>query len=344
MKNSRSIIVGISGLTLKKNEISILKYYLPLGIILFRRNIKDKYQLSKLVNQIRGLVGTNCLILIDQEGGRVQRLNHPNCPNYPAADIFGKLAVKSIKIAKRAVYLNYYLLGSDLKNIGINVNCAPCLDVISRKTHSIIGNRSFSKDPNIVSLLGKMACKGLMDSGVLPIIKHIPGHGRASSDSHISLPIVKEKINFLEKNDFIPFRDLSKMPIAMTAHILYEDLDSRWPISQSKIANNYIKKKLNYRGILISDDIEMSALSGDTKSKIESIYNAGYDIILHCSGIAKDTEVALKYGKIIDNNVLKKLELSCDKIQKINNLSYLPSFKIELSDILKKYLDYNLSL
>ena len=344
MKNSRSIIVGISGLILNKNEISILKRYLPLGIILFSRNIKDKFQLVQLVNQIKGLLGNNCLILIDQEGGRVQRLKQPNCPNYPALEIYGKLAIKSIKIAKRAVYLNYYLLGSDLIDIGINVNCAPCLDVISEYTHSVIGNRSFSKDPNIVSLLGKMACNGLMDSGVLPIIKHIPGHGRASSDSHLSLPVVKEKIEFLENSDFIPFRVLSKMPIAMTAHILYKDIDAKWPITQSKIANNYIKKKLNYRGILISDDIEMSALSGDIKSRIESIYEAGYDIILHCSGKNKDTEVALKNGKIIDNNTLKKLQLSLDKIQKVNKLSCLSSYKIELYDILKNYMNYNISL
>jgi beta-N-acetylhexosaminidase len=342
MKNARSIIVGISGLTLNKNEISHLKYYLPLGVILFSRNIKNNYQLSKLVNQIRDVVGFNCLILIDQEGGRVQRLKEPDYPNYPASDNFGKLAIKSLEEAVRAVYLNYYLIGSDLINLGINVNCAPCLDVKSDKTHSIIGNRSFSSDPYIVSLLGEAACIGLMDSGVLPIIKHIPGHGRANSDSHLSLPIINDTLKTLEKSDFIPFKALSKMPIAMTAHILYKGLDSKWPITQSIVANKYIKEELNYKGILISDDIEMSALSGDTKSIIESVYNAGYDIILHCSGKTEDTEIALKNGKILTNDIIKKLQFSLDKINKVNNFGDLASYQSELSVILKKHINYNL--
>ena len=188
MRNAKSIIIGISGLSLTKEEISLLKYYLPLGIILFSRNIKNNSQLKKLIVHIREILGFHCFIFIDQEGGRVQRLKQPNCPNYPAADIFGYLAEKSINDALRAVYLNYYLLGSDLNNIGINVNCAPCLDVKSLKTHSVIGDRSFSSDPYIVSLLGEAACNALIDSGVLPVIKHIPGHGLAKVDSHYFTP------------------------------------------------------------------------------------------------------------------------------------------------------------
>lgn len=343
MKNAKSVIIGISGYVLSKDEIALLKFHLPLGVILFSRNINNLIQLTKLVNNIREVIGFNCLILIDQEGGRVQRLKKPNCPNYPAANIFGKLALKSLKESERATYLNYFLLGNDLSNIGINVNCAPCLDVLSSKTHKVIGDRAFSSDPDIVTLLGKAACKGLINSGILPIIKHIPGHGRASIDSHLSLPIIKEKITFLEKNDFIPFKNLSEMPIAMTAHILYDDLDNKYPISQSKIANSYIKNTLNYKGILISDDIEMSALTGSIRSKIKLIYNAGFDIILHCSGKIKDSESALKYGQLIDNNLFKKLKLSLDIIKKKNSAN-LDIYKMELRDILKNNLNYNINL
>ena len=344
MRNAKSIIIGIAGLSLTKEEISLLKYYLPLGIILFSRNIKNNNQLKKLIVHIREILGFHCFIFIDQEGGRVQRLKQPNCPNYPAADIFGYLAEKSINDALRAVYLNYYLLGSDLNNIGINVNCAPCLDVKSLKTHSVIGDRSFSSDPYIVSLLGEAACNALIDSGVLPVIKHIPGHGKASSDSHLTLPIINDELSTLQKSDFLPFKALYKMPMAMTAHILYKNIDNKWPITQSKLANLFIKKDLNYKGILISDDIEMLALSGSIKSKIKSIYSAGYDIILHCSGKLKSTELALENGNILEDTLFKKIQSSLDRINKINMAVDLSSYKDELSNILENKLNYSISL
>ena len=344
MRNAKSIIIGISGLSLTKEEISLLKNHLPLGIILFSRNIKNNNQLKKLITHIRSILGSHCLIFIDQEGGRVQRLKQPNCPNYPAPEIFGFLAEKSKKHALRAVYLNYYLLGSNLNNVGINVNCAPCLDVKSFKTHSIIGDRSFSSNPHIVSLLGETASIALIDSGVLPVIKHIPGHGRASSDSHLSLPIINDKLSTLEKSDFVPFKALYNMPMAMTAHILYKNIDNKCPITQSKLANIFIKKDLNYKGILISDDIEMLALSGSIKSKIKSIYSAGYDIILHCSGKLKSTKLALENGNVIDDRLYKKIQSSLDRINRVNISVDLSSYRNELSNILKNKLNYIISL
>ena len=344
MINTKSIIIGISGLSLSSKEISLLKNYLPLGVILFSRNIKNNKQLKKLTSHIRDILGVKCLIFIDQEGGKVQRLKQPNCPNYPAADIFGELAEKSTTDAVRAVYLNYYLLGNNLINVGINVNCAPCLDVKSLKTHSVIGNRSFSSNPHVVSLLGEAASNGLIDSGVIPVIKHIPGHGKAISDSHLSLPIINDKISSLEKSDFVPFKALSNMPMAMTAHILYKNIDNKWPITQSKLANLFIRKDLNYKGILISDDIEMLALSGPIKSKIKLIYSAGYDIILHCSGKLKSTELALENGNILEDRLYKKIQSSLDRINKINMSVDLSSYKNELSSILENKLNYSISL
>ena len=342
MINTKSIIIGISGLSLSSKEISLLKNYLPLGVILFSRNIKNNNQLKKLTSHIRDILGVKCLIFIDQEGGKVQRLKQPNCPNYPAADIFGELAEKSITNAVRAVYLNYYLLGKNLFNVGINVNCAPCLDVKSLKTHSVIGNRSFSSNPHVVSLLGEAASNGLIDSGVIPVIKHIPGHGKALSDSHLSLPIINDEISSLEKSDFVPFKALSNMPMAMTAHILYKNIDNKWPITQSKKANQFIRNDLNYKGILISDDIEMLALSGSIKSKIKSIYLSGYDIILHCSGKFKDTEIVLKNGNVLDNELYKKIQASLDRTNNTNNSVDLSSYKNELSNILQKNLNYSI--
>ncbi|MBH87602.1 MAG: beta-N-acetylhexosaminidase [Pelagibacterales bacterium] len=338
MINIKSVIIGISGLILTKDEKNLLKTYLPIGIILFSRNIKNNNQVLRLTNEIREVLGFDCLILIDQEGGRVQRLKEPNCPNYPAANFFGELAKKSVKDAVRATYLNYYLLGKDLINIGINVNCAPCLDVKNLNTHEVIGDRAFSSDPKIVSLLGEAACNGLIKSGVLPIIKHIPGHGKAVSDSHLSLPIINDKVKSLEKSDFLPFKNLSDMPMAMTAHILYEDIDNRLPVTQSRLANTFIRKNIKYKGILISDDIEMLALSGSLQDKIKSIYKANYDLILHCSGDLNNTEIVLKNGNFMEKDLFIKIKSSMESLNKIDNTNTFTSNKIELSNILKKLM------
>lgn len=336
MTNKKSVIVGVSGLSLTNDEKDLLKKYLPLGVILFSRNIKNNRQLYDLTCEIKDILDNCSLILIDQEGGRVQRLRKPNCTNYPAANIFGKLAKISIKDAVRATYLNYLLLGSDLTKVGINVNCAPCLDVKSSNTHEVIGDRAFSSNPKIVALLGEAACKGLIKSGVLPVIKHIPGHGRAESDSHLSLPIIKDKVISLDKSDFLPFKQLSNMPMAMTAHILYKDIDNKLPITQSKIANKFIRQNIKYKGILLSDDIDMLALSGSIQDKMKSIYEADYDIILHCSGDINTTELVLRNGNTVSNDLLNKIKANTDRLIKNNNAINLSLCKTELQNFLKR--------
>ena len=318
MEISKKAIIGLEGLELKNDEINILKKYSPLGYILFSRNIHDKDQVKNLIGNIRNIIGWNCLILIDQEGGSVQRLANPGWPKYPPSNIFGKLAKNSLNIARRATYLNYILLGMDLKELGINVNCAPCLDVKSKQMHSVIGDRSFSSDPLIVSSLGKSACSGLIDSGVLPIIKHIPGHGKSMADSHKELPIISDKIDTLEMCDFIPFKVLSNMPIAMTAHILYTEIDNKLPITQSKKAYEYIRNIMRYDGILMSDDIEMSALKGTIEDKVLSIIKAGFDIILHCSGNINTAEKVLLNAPLLGSALSDKLKLSLDMIKNVD--------------------------
>ena len=318
MEASKKAIIGLQGLELKNDEIDILKKYSPLGYILFSRNIHDKDQVKNLIGNIRNIIGWNCLILIDQEGGRVQRLTNPDWPKYPPSNLFGKLAINSLNIARRATYLNYILLGTDLNELGININCAPCLDVKSKQMHSVIGDRSFSSDPLIVSSLGKSACSGLIDSGVLPIIKHIPGHGKSMADSHKELPIISDKIDTLEMCDFIPFKVLSNMPIAMTAHILYTEIDNKLPITQSKKAYEYIRNIMRYDGILMSDDIEMSALKGTIEDKVLSIIKAGFDIILHCSGNINTAEKVLLNAPLLGSALSDKLKLSLDTIKNVD--------------------------
>jgi beta-N-acetylhexosaminidase len=344
MEKSKRAIIGIQGLELNDKEIFILKTYSPLGIILFSRNINNKEQVKKLISNIRNALGWKCPILIDQEGGRVQRLTRPVWAKYPPASIFGDIADISLSKAKRAVYLNYILLGSDLQELGININCAPCLDVKSKNMHSIIGDRAFSDKYNVVSSLGEAACNGLIDSGVLPIIKHIPGHGKSIVDSHKELPKITESIEVLEKSDFLPFKALSKMPIAMTAHILYTNIDDNFPITQSKKAYDYIRSVIKYEGILLSDDIDMLALSGSTKNKVTSIIKAGFDIILHCSGNVHDVKQVLVNTPSLGGILFSKLKLSLDKIENTYIANNKEIYKKEINktfyDLLKINSDY----
>jgi beta-N-acetylhexosaminidase len=344
MEISKKAIIGIEGLELNNDEIDILKKYSPVGYILFSRNIHDKDQVKNLVGNIRNIIGWNCPVLIDQEGGSVQRLTKPGWPKYPPSNLFGKLAKSSLKLAKRATYLNYVLLGLDLKELGINVNCAPCLDVKSINMHSVIGDRAFSSIPDIVSSLGESACNGLIDSGVLPIIKHIPGHGKSITDSHKELPIISDKIDTLERSDFIPFKDLSNMPIAMTAHILYTEIDNKFSITQSKKAYNYIRNNIRYDGILISDDIEMAALKGTIEDRVRSIIKAGYDIILHCSGNLNAAEKVLLNAPLLGSALSDKLKLSLNMIKNpeisLNKTVYLNEINKIFNNFPKLELEY----
>ena len=338
MEKSKRAIIGIQGLELNNKEIFVFFLYSHLGIILFSRNINNKEQVKKLIIKIRDTLGWKCPILIDQEGGRVQRLARPVWAKYPPAKIFGEIADISLSDAKRAVYLNYILLGSDLQELGININCAPCLDVKSKNMHSVIGDRAFSENCNIVSALGESACNGLMDSGVLPVIKHIPGHGKSIADSHKELPIITESLEALERSDFLPFKVLSKMPIAMTAHILYSNIDKNLPITQSKKAYEYIRHVIKYEGILLSDDIDMFALSGSIKSKVNSIINAGFDIILHCSGNIEDIKQVLLNTPLVNKNLYSKWKLSLDKIDNVCIGSNKKIYKKEINKIIYNLL------
>ncbi len=305
--NNSAIVIGIKGTLLNKIEKDYLKTYKPVGAILFKRNISDKQQTISLVNQLKLEIGPNAIIMIDQEGGRVSRLDNKLWPSYPAANFFGKLAQKNLNLAKKETFNNFYSIGKELEEMGINYNCAPVLDLLIKKSSKVIGDRAFSRDPNIVSMLGLEACKGLIKAKVKPVIKHIPGHGKSKEDSHLKLPIIEHSISRLEE-DFLPFRKLQKAHSAMTAHIKYKKLDNINCATQSKyIINEIIKKQIGFSGILFSDDLCMKALKGPYFLRAKKAIEAGCDVVLHCEpniqNIIKSTEGA----GTISNQLKKKL-------------------------------------
>ena len=307
MKNY-AIIIGIRGIFLTENEKNYLNTNPPLGIILFSRNIRDKIQVKSLIISIKAILGRKALILIDQEGGKVSRLKTPEWPQFPSSEYFGKLAIKNLNIAKKKTYENYQLIGNILSEIGVNYNCAPCIDVRFNKTSQIIGSRSFSKDPRIITALAYQACKGLQKSKVTPILKHIPGHGRADVDSHIKLPKIDNPITSLKEKDFYPFKKLRKFPAVMTAHIKYLAIDKENLATHSPtVISTIIRKYIGFKGVIFSDDICMKALKGNYFSRSKKAIDAGCNIILKCDYNLITSFNASKGAGKVKKDILKML-------------------------------------
>ncbi len=280
------MICGVSGLTLTDREIGFFKDCRPAGFILFARNCANANQIKILVSSFLETVGHDALILIDQEGGRVQRLVPPEWPQYPPGQVFGALYDRDREAGLEAVWLAANLIGRDLAELGINMDCLPVLDLMSAEGHAVIGDRAFHEDPKIVSELALRACDGLLVAGVLPVIKHIPGHGRASADSHKELPVVDALRPELEMSDFIPFQKLAHMPAAMTAHVVYSKLDETRPATVSPaIIREVIRGHIGFNGLLMSDDVSMNALEGTIAERTAALIEAGCDVALHCNGI-----------------------------------------------------------
>ncbi len=281
----KSVIFGLEGLKLKQEERDFFKAQQPLGFILFARNIKDHQQVKSLVEDLKSCVNHDYVpILIDQEGGRVRRLKPPLFREAKAAKIYANLAESNLEAAKQMTFLNHYLMGKELMELGINTNCAPVADLLFAGAHEIVSDRSFGKDPQQVIELCRAAALGLQAAGVTPIIKHIPGHGRAKVDSHFDLPKVTTSLSELEKTDFLPFKELSNIPIAMTAHMIFDALDPNAPVTLSAAAVNYIREKIGFKNILLTDDLSMKALTGSFTEKVTQAQEAGCDVMLHCDG------------------------------------------------------------
>ncbi|HEY3146510.1 MAG TPA: beta-N-acetylhexosaminidase [Dongiaceae bacterium] len=279
-------IFGVAGPTLRGEERAFFRDVQPLGFILFARNVVDPDQVRRLVNDLRASVEhAEAPVLIDQEGGRVQRLRPPHWRAAAAAAKFGALAVQHADAGRKAVFLNHQLIGADLAALGIDVDCAPLIDVHQPGAHDVIGDRAFSGDPEQVAALGRAAADGLLSVGITPVIKHIPGHGRTTVDSHHDLPRVTASRAELSRTDFVPFKRLADLPWAMTAHILYEAIDLDQPATLSaKVISEIIRGEIGFDGLLLSDDLSMKALRGTLRELAQRSVAAGCDIALHCSG------------------------------------------------------------
>jgi beta-N-acetylhexosaminidase len=281
-----AVIYGISGFELTSDEKSLFKEINPFGFILFSRNCDNPIQIIDLINDLRRVVDRpDAPVFIDQEGGPVHRLQPPHWHLSPAAKIFGAIYEDNKNTAYEAANLTGRLIAGQLSQLGITVNCAPVLDVAFSNTTSAIGSRSFGGNPSLIIDLANSFCEGMLSGGVLPVIKHMPGHGRATEDSHHKMPIVRATRNELRQVDFIPFQGLASMPLGMTAHVVYEKFDKKNVATFSKtIVKDIIRDEIGFNGFLITDDICMGALNGNLRTRCLKALEAGCDAVLHCSG------------------------------------------------------------
>lgn len=280
---TRTCIFGLSGTELSAEERAVFTEAQPIGFILFRRNVDTPDQVRALTESLRACVDREPFILIDQEGGRVRRLRPPHWPDYPPAAHYRDFA-HSTEEERDLVRLGARLMAHDLRALGINVDCAPVLDVPQPGAHDIIGDRAYGLTRESVAVMGRAACEGFLAGGVLPVIKHIPGHGRAGADSHAALPVVDTAYDEIVATDFYPFQVCADMPLAMTAHVLYRAIDRKRPATTSKKAIRVIRDVIGFDGLIMCDDLSMNALSGSLSRRARESVRAGCDVLLHCNG------------------------------------------------------------
>lgn len=275
----RAFVAGCAGLALSNDERAFFADARPWGLILFRRNVESPEQVRALTEEFRGVVGAEAAVLVDQEGGRVQRLTQPHWPLYPAAARLG-----ACPDGERLAEVSARLMALDLLQVGIDVDCLPVLDAPVEGAHDVIGDRAYARAPEEVARLGAAAARGLLRGGVMPVMKHIPGHGRAGADSHLDLPVVSAGRAELER-DFAPFKANAGLPAAMTAHVVYEALDPAAPATHSRtVIDRIVRGEIGFDGLLMSDDLSMQALSGPLFDRAQRCFEAGLDLALHCNG------------------------------------------------------------
>lgn len=288
----RAALFGCEGLALNDWERGFFAETDPLGFILFARNCDNPDQTRKLVAALRDAVGrADAPVFIDQEGGRVARLRAPHWHGGPAAGKIAALAERDAEQGAEAARALGRLIGVQLADLGIDVDFAPCLDLRFADAHEVIGDRAFGSTPEQVVVLGKALCDGLLSTGVLPVIKHLPGHGRAAVDSHLELPRVAADLEELRRTDFAAFRPFAKMPYAMTGHVVYEAIDPDRPATLSaRVIAEVIRGDIGFEGVLMTDDLSMSALSGTLGERTEAAFAAGCDLAMHCNGERAEME------------------------------------------------------
>jgi beta-N-acetylhexosaminidase len=284
--STRAFITGVSGPELNAAEREFIRTARPWGFILFKRNIETPAQVIRLVKELREELGEpQAPVLIDQEGGRVQRFGPPHWPIYPAGAVFGRLYDIDPSLGLIAARLSARLIAADLGELGVNVDCLPLADVPIAGADAVIGNRAYGTEPSKVAAIARAVTEGLERGGVLPVLKHIPGHGRANADTHFRLPEVDTSKAELERTDFAAFQPLADLPMAMTAHVVFSALDPAHPATTSAtIIHQVIRGVIGFQGLLMSDDVSMNALSGSIAERTRAILAAGCDMVLHCNG------------------------------------------------------------
>ncbi len=309
-------ILGCQGLALTPEERAFFRDARPWGFILFKRNVDTPEQVRALTDEMREISGrADVPILIDQEGGRVARLQPPHWRRYPPGRAYGAIATNDPLVRREVTRLGARLIAHDLRALGINVDCVPVLDVPEPGAHDIIGDRAYGDTVEEVATLGRAAAEGLIAGGVLPVIKHIPGHGRAKADSHEALPVVEALYDDLDARDFAPFRVLSDMPMAMTAHVVYTAVDRRRPATTSRKAiRKVIREAIGFGGLLMSDDLSMKALSGSFEDRARASLMAGCDVVLHCNGDMAEMQGVMKGTRILRGEAKRRADAALARI------------------------------
>lgn len=303
MSRPRAAILGCAGPDLTPDERAFFRDADPLGFILFARNVDTPERTRRLVDDLRSCVArSDAPVLIDQEGGRVARLRLPHWRKAPPARLLGDLYARDPDLGLEATRLNSRLLASDVASVGCDVDCLPVLDIAFPETHAVIGDRAYADRPEPVAALGRAAAEGLLAEGVMPVIKHIPGHGRATVDSHEKLPTVTAPLDVLERTDFLPFKLLADLPWAMTGHLLFEAVDTADCITVSaRGVREVIRRHIGFEGLLLSDDLSMQALGGSLGERASRAIAAGCDVALHCNGRMNEmTEIVARTGPMTE--------------------------------------------
>jgi beta-N-acetylhexosaminidase len=311
----QALILGCASTALSGDERAFFKEVQPWGLILFKRNVADRAQVKRLVGEFRESVGRkDAPVLIDQEGGRVQRLGPPLWPAYPSASSFARIGDPLLRRA--AIRLGARLIAHDLRALGVTVDCLPVLDVPVPGADAVISDRAYGTKPEEVTLSGRAAAEGLLAGGVLPVIKHMPGHGRAAADTHLALPRVSAPRDVLATQDFAPFRALADMPLAMTAHIVFTAIDERHPATLSRrVFQEVIRGDIGFEGLVITDDLSMKALSGSFAERTRGAYAAGCDVVLHCNGVREEMESVAGAAKPLAGKAKRRAEAALARIR-----------------------------
>jgi beta-N-acetylhexosaminidase len=317
---TRAFICGLKGPALTPDERSFLRDARPWGVILFKRNVESPQQVLALTSDIRDALGAvEAPVLVDQEGGRVQRLGPPHWRAYPAAAAFERAGANDAA-RERLAWLGARLIAHDLRDVGVTIDCMPVLDAPAEGSHDIIGDRAYSRNPLEAARLGRAAALGMLAGGVAPVIKHIPGHGRARADSHHELPVVDASRAELEAVDFPPFVANADMPIAMTAHVVYSAFDPARPGTLSPtIVQQIIRKRIGFEGLLLTDDLSMKALSGSFRQRAEAATTAGCDVVLHCNGDLEEARAVAEGAPPLTGRSLERARAALDRASSVED-------------------------